>query len=187
MRVCVITGCSSGIGFEVLVQLAAKSIDISFVLINRTADDNKRVTAEVKERIPSVKIEATFAVDLSELDDVISVSQRVKARIPVIDILVLNAGIMMVPFGMSHTGVEHHMNVNYLSNKVLVDVLLPNLLNSEIGSRVICTSSVAHAWSGEKFTFLQLKPSPKSYGSGVWLLSLVKKVSLCNLGCVSLR
>ena len=163
-RTVALTGTSSGIGFEVLCQLATKSLDINFILINRTADDNKRVLAELLEIAPGAKCIASYAVNLAELDDVIQVAERVKATHAKIDVLILNAGVMMVPYSLSHTGVETHYQINFIANKVLVDVLMPNLLNSDIGARVIATSSVAHAWAGDEFEYAQLKPDQLNYG-----------------------
>ena len=159
-RICAITGCAGGIGFEILSQLASKTLDLSFVLINRTAEDNNAI----RQKLPEAKIEASYAVDLAELDDLISVAERIKLKITKIDILILNAGVMMVPFGLTHVGVETHQQINFVSNKILVDILMPNLLNSDIGSRVIVTSSVAHTWSGEKFNYCKLKPKSNDYG-----------------------
>jgi len=163
-RTVALTGTSSGIGFEVLCQLATKSLDISFILINRTADDNKRVIAELLEIAPAAKFAATYAVNLAELDDVIQVAERIRSSHSKIDVLILNAGVMLVPFSLSHIGVETHHQINFIANKVLVDVLMPNLLNSDIGARVIATSSVAHAWCGDEFEYAELKPSSVNYG-----------------------
>merc|ERR1711935_60830 len=149
-RTVALTGTSSGIGFEVLCQLASKSLDISFILINRTADDNKRAIAELLKIAPAAKFAATYAVNLAELDDVIQVAERIRSSHSKIDVLILNAGVMLVPFSLSHIGVETHHQIN-----------------SDIGARVIATSSVAHVWCGDEFEYAELKPSSVNYGKGI--------------------
>ena len=72
-------------------------------------------------------------MDLFEVDKVIEVSKQIRLDYPVIDVLILNAGVMFEPFELSKYGIERHFQINFVSNKLLTDILLPSLLNSNSG------------------------------------------------------
>jgi NAD(P)-dependent dehydrogenase (short-subunit alcohol dehydrogenase family) len=63
-----------------------------------------------------------------------------------IDIMVLNAGIMMTPFGKTVDGFELQIGTNHLGHFLLVKSLLPVILNSKKPDpcRVVHVSSMAH-------------------------------------------
>ena len=88
-----------------------------------------------------------FCIRDEQLDDVIAIARRIRDRLERIDTLILNAGVMMTPFSLTHVGVESHFQINYVANKVsfffkknitknqvLVDILMPRLLNSTVGA-----------------------------------------------------
>lgn len=94
--------------------------------------------------------------------------QREKKRVgeagqPRLDLLILNAGIMATPAGLTEDGYEVQFGTNHLGHFLLSKILLPTLLAStklpNADVRVISMSSLAHIftlpWRGIPFDSLQ--------------------------------
>jgi len=165
-RTCLITGTSSGIGLETVLGIAKSDPDCQFILINRTIESTKLSISHLKSHIPDINILKTYEMDLFKIEDVVRVAETIRLDIQTIDALILNAGIMMPPFKLSKIGVESQVQINFVSNKIFVDILLPLVMASPNG-RIICLSSIAHQWSYKNLTWIRLNPTKTHYGSGV--------------------
>ena len=87
-----------------------------------------------------------FALDLSSLSSVRNFSQEVlKIAGDKIDILINNAGIMMIEETITVDGNEKQMQVNHIGHFLLTQLLMPNLIRGS--ARIINVSSLAHTWS----------------------------------------
>lgn len=86
-KIALVTGCSSGIGKAVAIELANSGADIIGVSSSLTADSDvaKAVEAAGKKFFP-------YQADFSNRDSVYQFLEKVKADHPVIDILINNAG-----------------------------------------------------------------------------------------------
>lgn len=82
----------------------------------------------------------TGDVEVRELDlaDLASV-RRFADTVDRVDVLVNNAGIMAVPYGLTVDGFECQIGVNHLGHFALTNLLLPRLAD-----RVVTVSSTAH-------------------------------------------
>lgn len=70
-----------------------------------------------------------------------------------IDVLINNAGVMGVPQEYNEAGVEKHMQVNHVGHFLLTSLLMPSLMASQYGGRVVNVSSlIAYLWSPFPFT-----------------------------------
>jgi retinol dehydrogenase-12 len=167
-KICVITGSSSGLGHETVLGLAEKE-NFKFILINRNEKSNQVAMQNLRKKSPNIRIERVYTMDLFNLDEVISVSKNIRVDYPSIDVLILNAGVMFVPFKLSKYGIESHFQINFVSNKLITDILIPSLLNSNSDSpgRVICLSSIAHQWSYRQLSYASFSPSNINYGHGL--------------------
>jgi 2-deoxy-D-gluconate 3-dehydrogenase len=89
-KIALVTGCSSGIGMAVAVELANSGADIIGVSSSLTGDSNvaKAVEAAGKKFYP-------YQADFSNRDSVYRFLEKVKADHAVIDILINNAGSIM--------------------------------------------------------------------------------------------
>ena len=95
------------------------------------------------------KIILAFALDLSSLSSVRKFSQEVlKTAGDKIDILINNAGIMMIEETITVDGNEKQMQVNHIGHFLLTQLLMPNLIRGS--ARIINVSSLAHTWSKSK-------------------------------------
>ena len=87
-----------------------------------------------------------FALDLLSLSSVRNFSQEVlKIAGDKIDILINNAGIMMIEETITVDGNEKQMQVNHIGHFLLTQLLMPNLIRGS--ARIINVSSLAHTWS----------------------------------------
>ncbi len=73
---------------------------------------------------PTVKV---MKLDMDDYDSIQSLAKAVKAELPAVDHLLLNAGIGILKHETSPSDYEHVMQVNYLSNVLLLLELLPQL------------------------------------------------------------
>jgi NAD(P)-dependent dehydrogenase (short-subunit alcohol dehydrogenase family) len=133
-RTAVVTGASSGIGFETARFLAARGAHV--VLACRDADRGLHAAQQMN----GVRAEV---LDLADLASVRRFADRVLQRHDGIDILVNNAGIAGGPHRYTADGFEAHLGTNHLGHFALTGLLLPALA-ARPGARVVTlTSSVA--------------------------------------------
>lgn len=86
-KIALVTGCSSGIGKAIAIELANSGADVIGVSSSLTGDSDvaKAVEAAGKKFFP-------YQADFSNRDSVYQFLEKVKADHPVIDILINNAG-----------------------------------------------------------------------------------------------
>lgn len=143
-KVFIITGANSGIGFEAARELAHKGAEV--VLATRNPHKAEKALAEVKAKLPGAKL-AFIPLDLANLNAIRNFADQFKARYDRLDVLLNNAGIMMVPEGRTQDGFERQLGTNHLGHFALTGLLIDELLNTT-GSRVVNISSNAH-YSGK--------------------------------------
>lgn len=137
-RACVVTGASSGIGYEIALGLARRGARVIGV-----GRDTKRC-AEAAARIREEHCPGTVhyeVADLSRQSDVRALSDRLAATVRSIDVLVNNAATFSVARRMTVDGVELQFAVNYLAGFLLTALLSCRLANR---ARVITVSSGSH-------------------------------------------
>jgi NAD(P)-dependent dehydrogenase (short-subunit alcohol dehydrogenase family) len=139
-KVIIVTGGNSGLGFEAVKFYASKGATV----ILACRDIKKGETA--KQKIESEKNHVQ--IDILELDlaDMISIrkfSESFRSKYQRLDILINNAGIMVVPYGKTKDGYESQIGVNHLGHFALTGLLF-NCLKETSSSRIITISSMAH-------------------------------------------
>ncbi|GAB3262643.1 oxidoreductase [Nocardioides dilutus] len=122
-----VTGASSGIGLETAKALAAAGAQV--VLAVRNLDKGR---AAADQMSGDVEVAALDVADLA------SVRAFADAAGPV-DVLINNAGVLGLPFGLSPDGVEMHFATNHLGHFALANLLLPRLTD-----RVVVVGSASH-------------------------------------------
>ncbi len=139
-KIIVITGANSGIGFESAKEFARKGAEVIFACRNK----NKAEAAIQKllAEIPGSLL--TFIeLNLANLQTVRRFTDSFMSRYDRLDILLNNAGIMMVPYGITEDGFERQFGTNHLGHFALTGLLNEYLLQIQ-GSRVVNVSSNAH-------------------------------------------
>ncbi len=126
-RTFVVTGASSGLGLETARILADRGAHV--VLAVRNAAKGEAAAASMKGDV-EVRL-----LDVSDLGSVRAFARELDH----VDVLVNNAGVMAVPYGLSPDGFELHFATNHLGHFALTNLLLPRLTD-----RVVVVSSQSH-------------------------------------------
>jgi NAD(P)-dependent dehydrogenase (short-subunit alcohol dehydrogenase family) len=181
-RTVLITGATSGLGFESMRALAARGARV--LATGRTLAKAQAACAQVGERC------TPFALELESLDSVRACSDAVRALEVPIDVLMCNAGIMALPQLEQVGGLEKQFAVNHLGHFLLVNRLLERVRAAPQG-RVVVMSSSAYKWAppaGIEFDNLSgerdYTPN-KAYGqsktaNGLFSLELARRLADSN-------
>jgi len=141
LKVCVITGATSGIGWAAALKLAR--LGFSLILIGRDERRGAQIFSLVQKRCPG-RPHWFFPADLSDLDQVRAVAGSILKSCPVIDVLINNAGARFDQYFESNQAIELTFATNHLSHFFLTSQLLEPLLAASSG-RILNVSSSAHA------------------------------------------
>lgn len=131
-----VTGCSSGLGFETVRVLAMRGARVM---------GTARTEASAREALAKVKGETVaLACELADPTSVRACVARVAGDGARLDAIVCNAGIMALPERRVAHGVELQLFTNHVGHFLLVTGLLERL--SDAG-RVVVVSSGAHRYA----------------------------------------
>ncbi|NYI76388.1 oxidoreductase [Nocardioides panzhihuensis] len=131
-RTVIVTGATSGLGRIVATELSAKGAHVVLAVRNVAVGEEVAATIGGKTEVRSL--------DLADLG---SVRQFADAWTGEIDVLINNAGIMMVPKRLTTDGYESQLATNHLGHFALTNLLLPHITD-----RVVTVASSAHRWGG---------------------------------------
>ena len=146
-KVSVVTGASSGIGFETVRGLARKGVHTILACRDRVRAEAAchRVMAE----IPDASCEVML-LDLASLESVRRFAREFGVSHDRLDILVNNAGVMLVPYDTTRDGFELHFGTNHLGHFALTGLLIDCLLASP-GSRIVTVTSASYRFARMDF------------------------------------
>ena len=163
-RVCIITGATSGVGYQAAKRLAQGGAHL--VLICRNDEKAARIKEELMHAY-AVQIEIVQA-DFSHLDQVREAAGVILANYPHIDVLINNAGVHNTHRSLTAEGVETVFCVNHLASFLLTRLLLDRLIESAPG-RIIQVNSQGHRFGGLDLDDLNWEPRRyngyKAYGA----------------------
>ncbi|WP_109506703.1 oxidoreductase [Nocardioides speluncae] len=140
-RTFLVTGVTSGIGFEIARELARAGGRV--ILAARSRDKLALAQSVLIKELPEAKLEQLI-IDLADQARVRHAADRARSFGP-IHTLVNNAGIMATPYGRTADGLELQMATNHFGPFALTGLLLPQLVESGDG-KVVTVASVAHTW-----------------------------------------
>lgn len=142
-RVCVITGATSGVGYQAAKRLAQGGARVVTVCRNR--ERATRIQEELKREYDA-QVDVLQA-DFSRLLDVRKAAETILADYARIDVLINNAGVHHTQRTLTEDGIETVFCVNHLASFLLTRLLLPKIIESA-PARIIQVNSQGHRFGG---------------------------------------
>lgn len=152
-KVILITGANTGLGGASALSLAAHNPKTIY-LTSRSLSKASSAASEILQTFPSAKIKL-LELDLSSFDSVRKAAAKFSLEVERLDILMLNAGIMGVPAGVTEEGYEIQFGTNYMGHALLTKLLLPVLektaseAGDDGGVRIVSMTSHSHVYASK--------------------------------------
>lgn len=148
-KVVLVTGGNIGLGKQSVLEFArhgAKEI----WLASRSTEKADQAIQDIKKEVPGANIRP-LSLDLTDLESVRNAARTFAQSSSQLDILMLNAGIMASPAGLTKDGYELQFGTNHVGHALLAKLLTPVLDETAArpGSdvRVVVLSSAGMAMS----------------------------------------
>ncbi|MBN2663790.1 MAG: SDR family NAD(P)-dependent oxidoreductase [Bacteroidales bacterium] len=144
-KICVITGTTSGVGYQAAIRLAKAGAKIVMIVRNKEKAEN--LCAEIKT-LSSYQPDYYIA-DFADLSQVKTATESILKNYPHIDVLINNAGVHMTRRKLTVDGHETAFAVNHLAAFLITSLLLKRMVESS-PSRIIQVNSEGHRFKGLK-------------------------------------
>jgi len=139
-KVVIVTGSSSGLGYETAKVLANKNATV-IVAVRNEVKGNAAVE-KIKVENPNADIQVML-VDLANLESVHRFAENFKKKFKKLGLLINNAGVMTPPYTKTKDGFELQFGTNHLGHFALTGLLI-DLIKKTPNSRIVNVSSTAH-------------------------------------------
>jgi retinol dehydrogenase 12 len=147
-KVILVTGGSNGLGKESILQLA-KHEPAEIWMGARSTERAQAAIDDIKKEIPNSVPIKILNIELGSFASISEAATTFRLQSSRLDVLMLNAGIMITPPGLTKDGYEIQSGTNHMGHALLTKLLLPRLLSTAAlpGSdvRVVVLSSEAHS------------------------------------------
>ena len=159
-KVILTTGVTQGgLGGQFVENIAAAKPGL-LILAGRNLEKTKAMAEKLKQLYPDVPVR-TLQLDLESLAAVRSAAEIVNSWDDVenIDVVVNNAGIMAIPFGLTADGYEKQFATNHLGHFLFTNLIMGKILSSK-APRIVSVSSHGHTlhpirWADVQFDVRQ--------------------------------
>lgn len=142
-KVCVITGATSGVGYQAAKHLAQGGAHT--VIVCRNKEKASRVKLDL-ESAYHTRVDVIRA-DFSRLSDVRAAAETLLADYPCIDVLINNTGVHNTHRTLTEDGIETVFAVNHIASFLLTRLLLERMLACA-PARIIQVNSQGHRFGG---------------------------------------
>ncbi len=146
-KIIVVTGGNSGLGFEAAKVFARNHATV--ILACRSIERAREAKNEILKETHTAVIDI-LELDLGSLASIKAFVTQFKQKYSTLDILLNNAGIMTVPYGLTKDGFELQNGINHLGHFALTAQLF-DLIRATPGSRIVNVSSNAHKFGKMDF------------------------------------
>ncbi|XP_043986823.1 dehydrogenase/reductase SDR family member 13-like [Gambusia affinis] len=171
----IVTGSNTGIGKATAIELAKRGARV--ILACRSKQRGEAALQDVKRESGSGQV-VFMQLDLASLKSVRSFAENFLKTEPRLDILINNAGVLLI--GRTEDGFGLMFGVNHLGHFLLTNLLLDRL--KECGpSRVVNVSSAAHNWGRVDFDCLNTHRDLGVGTSGLDCFRVYGDSKLCNV------
>ena len=144
-RLCIITGATSGVGYQAAKHLAQGGANL--VLVCRNAEKAGWTQSELQQNY-GVEVDVVLA-DFAQLNEVRGAAEKILSKYPRIDVLINNAGLHNTHRVLTQEGIEQVFSVNHLASFLFTRLLLKRMIESA-PSRIIQVNSQGHRFGGLK-------------------------------------
>jgi NAD(P)-dependent dehydrogenase (short-subunit alcohol dehydrogenase family) len=151
-----ITGTTSGIGWETAIELAKKGYQL--FLLNRSTEKTHRLIDHLKKITPQAKVHF-IPIELDRLSSVKEAATKFLELAQPLDLLINNAGLLGQK-GLTQDGYELAFGTNHLGHFLLTHLVRPAIVKTP-NSRIIILASNAHR-QAEFTNWNQVKQKTKS-------------------------
>lgn len=146
-RIAVVTGSSSGIGFEAAKVLANKNAKVIIAVRNLTKGEIAKSKIVGQNKSADVEV---MKIDLSDLTSVKSFAEEYKNKYNKLDLLINNAGVMIPPYSKTKDGFELQMGTNHFGHFALTLQLI-DIIQATPNARIVNVASAAHKYGNINF------------------------------------
>lgn len=155
----IVTGSSSGIGYEAARVLANKEAKV--IIAVRNLEKGEKAKTKIINQNNNASVEV-MKLDLADLNSVKSFADVYKQKHSQLDLLINNAGVMIPPYSKTKDGFELQFGTNHLGHFALTLQLL-DLLKNTNNSRIVNVASSAHKYG--KIDFNDLNWENRKYSA----------------------
>ena len=120
----VITGANTGMGFQTALQLAKSGARV--ILGCRNVPAGQAAVEKIAEETKSKDV-VLYELNLASFASIRNFANEITEKEGVLNVLVNNAGVFMLPLRRTSDNVEMHLGVNYLGHFLLTNLLLDKL------------------------------------------------------------
>lgn len=142
-RVVVITGATSGVGYEAAKRFAQGGAHL--VMVCRNGQKAGLVRDELAQHFQA-NVDVVIA-DFAKFNDVKNAAERIRRNYHRVDVLINNAGVHFTHRTLNENGIEMVFAVNHLASFLFTQLLMDILLNSA-PARIIQVNSQGHRFGG---------------------------------------
>ncbi len=142
-KICVVTGATSGVGYETAKRLAQGGAHL--VIVCRNCDKASGIKQELEAAF-GTQVDVIQA-DFCRLAEVRQAAAEILANYPRVDVLINNAGLHNTRRRLTEDGIELTFAVNHIASFLLTRLLLPRMIESA-PSRIIQINSEGHRFGG---------------------------------------
>jgi NAD(P)-dependent dehydrogenase (short-subunit alcohol dehydrogenase family) len=156
-KICVITGTTSGVGFQAALKLAKAHAKIVMIVRNKEKAESLSKLINSVSPFPA----DYYLADFTDLNQVRKATLEILSNYPKIDVLINNAGVHMTTRKLTVDGNETAFAVNHLASFLITGLMLKRMVESA-PSRIIQVNSEGHRFNGLNID--DLKWDKRSYG-----------------------
>ncbi|MGB2965181.1 MAG: SDR family NAD(P)-dependent oxidoreductase [Anaerolineales bacterium] len=142
-KICVITGATSGVGYQAAKRLAKGGAEL--ILVCRNLQKAAAVKADLQHEF-GIKIDLVQA-DFLNLDQVRKAASIIHEKNPHLDVLINNTGLHNTRRELTQAGFEKVFCVNHLASFLFTRLLLDRLRESS-PARILYINSQGHRFGG---------------------------------------
>ncbi|KAI3527882.1 short-chain dehydrogenase/reductase [Colletotrichum filicis] len=144
-KVILVTGGTSGLGRQAVLEYARYDPE-KIWLAARNAAAAERTIKEIQDEAANASIEFVH-LELTSVASIRKAARIIRLKSSRLDILMLNAGIVAAPPGLTEDGYEMQFGTNFIGSVLLAKLLSPTLLDTaetpEADARIIFLGSQA--------------------------------------------